>query len=75
MLKEIGQVLRIYREESTFTQEELAHQLGSKDHGYVGRIERGESAPSLKYISKWLKICNKSESKFLNDVVKEYLPE
>ena len=48
---------------------------GKQDHGYIGRIERGEQTPSIEYIEKLLEVYEKSEAQFFSDVELEYFPQ
>jgi transcriptional regulator with XRE-family HTH domain len=75
MKKQIGNVLRKYREEKKgLTQAEVAKKVsGKEDPGYIGRIERGENAPSIKYIEKLLKIYETDPIQFFSDVELEYI--
>lgn len=74
MLKQIGAVLRKYRKKSQLTQSQVAEKLGNEGgHGYIGRIERGESPPKLEYIQRLLILYNKSEGEFFNDVTDKYV--
>lgn len=70
--KEIGETLRKFREDAGYTQETFAKAMGARKHGYIGRIERGENAPSLSYIEKWLKKTGKNDFDFFHQILSYY---
>jgi transcriptional regulator with XRE-family HTH domain len=52
----IGYLLRVAREESGVTQEELARRLGCSQQA-VGQAERWESNPTVEFMRRWARAC------------------
>lgn len=57
LLRTFGNRLREVREEQGMSQEVLSKEAGY-DRTYVGKVERGESSPSLKTIQEFADILD-----------------
>ncbi len=57
----LGSIIRLYRTKRCFSQERLA-QLANIDAKYYGKVERGESSPTINTV---FKICDALEISLL----------
>jgi DNA-binding XRE family transcriptional regulator len=53
-----GYLLRVAREEAGLTQAELARSLGVTQQA-VAQAERWESNPTIAFVERWAKACNR----------------
>jgi XRE family transcriptional regulator of biofilm formation len=68
-MNRFGEKLRALREQHGLSIRELAHQLGYKYHSYIGRVETGETKPSVELIAKVAQLFNVSFDVLMNDEV------
>lgn len=59
--------LQILREKTGLTAEDFAAKVGI-GVGYIYKIERGESEPSVQVINDWLTVCGKDLATFFLDL-------
>lgn len=65
-MKRLGEKLRTLRKRERLTQTQLADMLGV-DHTHVGKMERGERAPSLEILIKITQIFNVTSDQLIMD--------
>jgi transcriptional regulator with XRE-family HTH domain len=62
-------VIRQYREQKKYSQEELAHEAGYH-RNYIGQLERGEKSPSLTAIFNFANVFGRRPSQLMRTVEK-----
>jgi transcriptional regulator with XRE-family HTH domain len=69
-MKRFGEKLRILRNRQGLTLRQLGEML-DVDHGYVGRLERGEKTPNVAMVLKVARIFDVSTDMLIKDELEQ----